>query len=652
MKESYIEIRRESDLMKLPGILASVLYTLVVLLAPFAWSNNSPPHGAAAPGKFQKQRKNPGGKSAAAHATLYSGVFRDGQVSGAQLVAGNFSRQQRGWLTMDAEINRDRVTRAAQRTSYFIPPQDTDPQIDTNLESHYVALNQSAPLKNQLFLFFPGTGGTPFFQQQLSNTAADLGFHVISLNYPNDQAVNTDLCVGPSADLDCYAKVRLEIKDGADRTPLVNITRANSIENRVIKLLQYLRARFPDDGWGQYLVNDNTIRWPAIVVSGHSQGGGHAGIIGRYHLVARVVMFAAMDYSGRAMKPANWIAAPGLTPNATPAERFFGFSHQRDEAVNFTILSTQVWPAYGMNAFGPVVNVDLAAPPYGATHSLTSNLGTPTNNYHGCVAVDRNLALRTDGAPVYKPVWEYLLTTPREAANVSAASYVAAPIATEAIVSAFGSGLATATMAASTIPLPVTLAGTSVKVRDSAGTDRAALLFFVSPTQVNYLIPTGTVNGAASVTITSGDGAVSAGVVQIASVAPGLFAADASGRGLVAATALRVKADGSQQFEPVARFDVAQNKFVAVPIDLGPETDQIFLLLFGTGIRFRSALSAVMARLGDVDCQAPFAGAQGDFAGLDQVNVRLSRSLIGRGAVDVALTVDGQTANTLKVHIK
>jgi hypothetical protein len=299
--------------------------------------------------------------------------------------------------------------------NHIIPPR-TPTQIDTDPQSHYVALNKSMPSKNQLFLFFPGTGGTPFFQQQLNNTAAELGFHVISLNYPNDQAVNGDLCVGASADLDCYAKVRLEIKDGVDRTPQISITRANSIENRLIKLLVYLRARFPDDGWGQYLTNENTIKWSSIVVSGHSQGGGHAGIIGRYHLVARVVMFAAMDYSGRERKPANWIAVPASTPNATPEERFYGFSHQRDEEVNFAILSGQVWPAYGMNAFGPVVNVESDAPPYGNTHSLTSNLDTPTDNYHGSVAVDRNLALQADGTPVYKPVWEYLLsnTTPHD----------------------------------------------------------------------------------------------------------------------------------------------------------------------------------------------------------------------------------------------
>ncbi len=57
---------------------------------------------------------------------------------------------------------------APQRTSLFIPPRDTDPQINTHPESHYVALNQSAPSKNQLFLFFPGTNGTPFFTSRFA----------------------------------------------------------------------------------------------------------------------------------------------------------------------------------------------------------------------------------------------------------------------------------------------------------------------------------------------------------------------------------------------------------------------------------------------------------------------------------------------------
>ncbi|GEM_PF-1269831 len=239
--------------------------------------------------------------------------------------------------------------------------------------------------------------------------------------------------------------------------------------------------------------------------------------------------------------------------------------------------------------------------------------------------------------------------------SVSAASFSGSALATEAIIASFGSNLATATQAATATPLPTTLAGTTVKVRDNAGAERLAPLFFVSPAQVNYQIPAGTAAGTATITITGSDGSFSTGSAQIVPVAPGLFAADASGRGLAAATALRVRPDGSQQFEAAARFDAAQNKYVAVPIDLGPESDQVFLILFGTGIRFRAALSAVNARIGGpngVDAQVAFAGAQGGFVGLDQVNVRLSRSLIGRGEVDVTLMADGRAANTVKVAIK
>ena len=236
-------------------------------------------------------------------------------------------------------------------------------------------------------------------------------------------------------------------------------------------------------------------------------------------------------------------------------------------------------------------------------------------------------------------------------ANVSAASFAGAELASESIVAAFGKGLATSIQAASVLPLPATLAGTQVLVRDSAGIERAAPLFFVSPAQINYQVPAGTAGGMATVLVTGGDGTVSTGTVRIASVAPGLFAADASGRGLAAATVLRVRADGSQNFEPVVTFDAAQNKFVAVPLDLGPATDQVFLVLFGTGLRFHSSLSAVTAKIGGLDATVVFAGTAPG-VGLDQVNVSLPRNLLGRGEVDVGLTVDGKAANTVQVNIK
>jgi uncharacterized protein (TIGR03437 family) len=236
--------------------------------------------------------------------------------------------------------------------------------------------------------------------------------------------------------------------------------------------------------------------------------------------------------------------------------------------------------------------------------------------------------------------------------GVSAASYDGSSFSSEEIVAAFGAGLATTTQAATTIPLPTTLAGTTVKVKDSAGIERLAPLFFVSPDQINFQIPPETANGTATMTVTSGDGTLAVGTFPIASVAPGLFTANADGKGVPAGYVLRIRADNSQSIEPISRFDTAQNKFIAVPIDLGPAGDQVFVISFGTGIRFRSSLSAVSVSLGGENAQVLFVGPQGDFVGLDQLNVQVPRTLAGRGEIDWALTVDGKTANTVRINIK
>ncbi|MCI0525756.1 MAG: cohesin domain-containing protein, partial [Acidobacteria bacterium] len=235
--------------------------------------------------------------------------------------------------------------------------------------------------------------------------------------------------------------------------------------------------------------------------------------------------------------------------------------------------------------------------------------------------------------------------------SVSAASFKPESAA-ESIVAAFGASLATTTTTASALPLPTSLAGTTVKVKDSAGVERLAPLFFVAPTQVNYLAPPEAAPGAATVAITSGNGTVSVGTINIATVAPGLFAANADGQGVGAMVVARVRPDGSQVFESAVRFDPAQNKFVAAPIDLGAENEQVVLLIFGTGFRHRSAPSVVSVSIGGVNAQVDYAGPQPDFAGLDQLNARLPRSLAGRGEVDIVVTVDGKTANTIKIFVK
>ena len=234
---------------------------------------------------------------------------------------------------------------------------------------------------------------------------------------------------------------------------------------------------------------------------------------------------------------------------------------------------------------------------------------------------------------------------------VSAASYErTAPVAPSSIAAAFGASLATRVEIARAQPLPTQLAGTTVMLTDSAGVMHIAPLFFVSPAQINFLIPADAAVGTATIKVTSGAGTVSSGVLRIAGCAPALFSANASGKEAAAALALRVK--GAQQiYEPAAQFDAAQNRFITLPIDLTTAGEEVYLILFGTGVR---KCSGVTPRVGGLNTPLLSAGAQPDFAGLDQINVGpLPRDLIGRGRVSVAIgATDASASNLVEIEIK
>jgi uncharacterized protein (TIGR03437 family) len=232
-------------------------------------------------------------------------------------------------------------------------------------------------------------------------------------------------------------------------------------------------------------------------------------------------------------------------------------------------------------------------------------------------------------------------------ATVSAASYLGPEVAPDSIVSGFGSDLALATEAATTTPLPTTLSNTSIRVTDSQGAERLAGLFFSSSGQFNFYIPSGTALGPAVLTLFSGEQVVATGRVIVRNVHPGLFSAAATGAGVAAALSLHVAADGTRT--QAAVFDPAT--LASTPISLGAEGDEVYLLLFGTGIRGHTV--EVTATVGGLDVPVLAAVAQGQFVGLDQVNIGpLPRSLAGRGDVDIILTVDGEVTNTVTVRIQ
>ncbi|QQS48336.1 MAG: hypothetical protein IPM66_06765 [Acidobacteriota bacterium] len=230
---------------------------------------------------------------------------------------------------------------------------------------------------------------------------------------------------------------------------------------------------------------------------------------------------------------------------------------------------------------------------------------------------------------------------------VSAASFNGGGLAPDSIASIFGIDLAEGVEVAGSVPLPTSLLGTSVKMTDSSGTEMDVPLFFVSPSQINILIPGETAPGRARLVITNARNISQEAAVWINPVAPGLFTANAAGTGAPAAILLRVKADGEQSFEPVAFYDEFGN-VTPSPIRFGEATDQLFLILFATGVR-KGALEDVRVSIAGLEIPVLFAGEQGGFVGLDQVNLSLPRELAGRGEVLLRLEADQWMANQVSL---
>jgi uncharacterized protein (TIGR03437 family) len=217
------------------------------------------------------------------------------------------------------------------------------------------------------------------------------------------------------------------------------------------------------------------------------------------------------------------------------------------------------------------------------------------------------------------------------ATNSAYGTYSLAP---ETIASLYGSNLAAAPQWAQSLPLSTNLGGVTVTLKDANGGAFPAPLFYVSPTQVNWLVPKGVASGVATITLTNGS-ATFTGTATITSTAPGLYTANMTGQGPAAA-----QVTNGQTYTNTSQCNSAGN-CTLIPIDM---TSQPYLILYGTGIR-GAAQSNVSVKIGNIDAPVTYAGAQGVYAGLDQVNVALPATLKGRGQQVVTVTVNGQATN-------
>lgn len=182
-----------------------------------------------------------------------------------------------------------------------------------------------------------------------------------------------------------------------------------------------------------------------------------------------------------------------------------------------------------------------------------------------------------------------------------------------------------------------TLAGISVTVKDASGTTRSAKLQYASPTQINYLVPSGTSTGTATITAT-GNGVTKTSTATITDVAPRFFLADST-TNLAAANIVTLNGN-ALTYQTVS----------ASPVDLS--TGQVYLILYGTGLRSVSSLTNVTATIGGTAATVYYAGAQSQTPGLDQLNLLIPSSLAGAGSVDIVVFADKRRSNVVTINLK
>lgn len=296
------------------------------------------------------------------------------------------------------------ATAAVQITT--VHPSATDSAIRTFDQPHRVFLDATAETRGELLVYLPGTAARTTDQDEFGRLAASLGYHVVFLNYPNDTPAA--VC-NEDEDESTFEKFRREIIGGEDLDPRVQVDRPNSIEHRLVQLVRWLAANRAAEGWAEFLDAQHELRWSAVALAGHSQGGGHAQLVAKDRLVARVVALGSpKDFNHRHGRPARWCGG-----GATPPSRLFALVHERDTQACTYAQQLENLRASGLTT---VASIDGAAPPYGHAHVLTTNHGGAKMESalaHLSLAFDFTLP-RERGRNLLADAWRHLLTAPVE----------------------------------------------------------------------------------------------------------------------------------------------------------------------------------------------------------------------------------------------
>lgn len=230
------------------------------------------------------------------------------------------------------------------------------------------------------------------------------GLHAIQVHYANGwfgKFGNSS----PGADGQLLGHIRLEAATGEDFSPLVNIPKPDGMMERSFQFVKHLAQTNPQGRWDYFLTADGKgLRWDRVIISGSSHGSTTAARFAKYQKVDRVVMFCG---------PRDQLEAWQGIESATPANRYFGFSHVLDSGWSGDHYCRS-WEMLGLNQFGPIVNVDKTAAPFGNSRRLITDgdVGKDAKRAHSSVVPGGASVKDAAGKYAHEAVWRYLFTHP------------------------------------------------------------------------------------------------------------------------------------------------------------------------------------------------------------------------------------------------
>jgi hypothetical protein len=243
--------------------------------------------------------------------------------------------------------------------------------------------------------------GEPLFQR-----LTGYGLHAIQVHYANGWFGKFGN-KAPADDDKFLGKIRLEAATGEDFSTVVDIPKPDGMMERAFQLVQWLAKENPQGHWEQFLTDDKKgLRWDKVIIAGASHGSTTAARFAKHQRVDRVVMFC-----GPRDQHETWQALS----SATPANRFFGFSHVLDGGWTGNHYPRS-WELLGLNALGPIVNVDKSRPPYENSRRLITDadVKNDANRAHSSVTPGGAAVKDADGKYIHEDVWRYLFTHPVE----------------------------------------------------------------------------------------------------------------------------------------------------------------------------------------------------------------------------------------------